>query len=122
MSRALSAYERETIISFNRAEDIAHIFTYEKTWQKHLERRLGLKPVMDNGYGGKDYEIEKKRIRPPRAPVKLSPEARAKLIKRMKDMPEKRVFPSKTTAAAAESDKEKQIEGKTISQHPRTTR
>jgi len=122
MSRALSAYERETIISFNRAEDIAHIFTYEKTWQKHLERRLGLKPVMDNGYGGKDYEIEKKRIRPPRAPVKLSPEARAKLIKRMKDMPEKRVFPSKTTAAAAKSDKKKQIEGRTISQQLRSAK
>ena len=122
MSRALSAYERETIISFNRAEDIAHIFTYEKTWQKHLEKRLGLRPIMDNGFGGKDYEIEKKRIRPPRAPVKLSPEARAKLIKRMKDMPEKRVFPSKTTAAAAKSDKKKQIEGRTISQQLRSAK
>jgi hypothetical protein len=25
---------------------------------------------MDNGFGGKEYEIEKKRIRPPRAPVR----------------------------------------------------
>lgn len=33
VSRALTACEQETIISFNRAEDIAHIFTYEKTWQ-----------------------------------------------------------------------------------------
>jgi hypothetical protein len=122
MSRALSAYEQETIISFNKAEDIAHIFTYEKTWQKHLEKRLGLKPVVDNGFGGKDYEIEKRRIRPPRARVRLSPEARAKLVKRMKDMPEKRVFPSKTTAAATKSDKGKQIEGKTINQHLRITR
>jgi hypothetical protein len=121
MSRALSAYEQETIISFNKAEDIAHIFTYEKTWQKHLEKRLGLKPVMDNGFGGKDYEIERRRIRPPRAPVRLSPEARAKLIKRMKNMPEKHVFPPKTTAATAKSDKEKQIEGKTINRHLRIT-
>ncbi len=104
MSRALSAYEQETIISFSKAEDIAHIFTYEKTWQKHLEGKLGLKPVMDNGFGGKEYEIEKKRIRPPRAPVRLSDEARARLTKRMKDMPQKRLFPSKTTAATAKSD------------------
>ena len=118
MSRALSAYEQETIISFNKEENIAHIFTYEKTWQKHLEKRLGLKPVMDNGFGGKDYEIEKKRIRPPRAPVRLSAEARAKLIERMKDMPQKRAIPSKITVATAKSDKEKQIEGKTINPHP----
>jgi len=73
---------------------------------------------MDNGFGGKDYEIEKKRIRPPRAPVRLSPEARAKLIERMKDMPDKRLFSSKTTVATAKSDREKQIEGKTINRHP----
>jgi len=120
MSRALSAYEQETIISFNKAEDIAHIFTYEKTWQKHLEGKLGLKPVMDNGFGGKEYEIEKKRIRPPRAPVRLSAEARAKLTKRMKDMPQKRVFPSKTTAATAESDKKSKSKMKPINQQPRT--
>lgn len=59
MSRILSTYEQETIISFNKAENIASIFTYEKTCQKHLEKNLGLKPVMDNGLGGKDYEIEK---------------------------------------------------------------
>ena len=45
-----------------------------------------MKPVIDNGFGGKEYEIEKKRIRPSRAPVRLSFEARAKLIKRMKDI------------------------------------
>ena len=122
MSKALSAYEQETIISFDKAEDVAHIFTYEKTWQKHLEKRLGLKPVMDNGFGGKDYVIEKRRIRPPRAPVKLSAEVRAKLSRRMKDMPGKRVLPSKTTATAAKSDKEKQIEGKTINRHLRIVR
>ena len=30
MSRALSVYEQETIINFNKAEDMAYIFTYEK--------------------------------------------------------------------------------------------
>jgi hypothetical protein len=66
MARRLSSYEQETIISFNKAEDIAHIFTYEKTWQKHLEKKLGLKPVMDNGFGGKEYELPKLRIKPPK--------------------------------------------------------
>ena len=33
MRRKLSNYEQETIINFNKAEDIAHIFTYEKAWQ-----------------------------------------------------------------------------------------
>jgi hypothetical protein len=122
MSRALSAYEQGTIISFNKEENTAHIFTYDRKWQKHLERKLGLKPVMDNGFGGKDYEIEKKRIRPPRARVRLSAEARSKLTQRMKDMSQKRVFPSKTTAAAAKSDEKKQIEGKTMGPQPRTAK
>jgi len=112
MVERLSNYEKETIITFNKAEDIAYIFTYEKTWQKRLEKRLGLKSVMDNGFGGKDYEIEKRRIRPPRAPVRLSAEARAKLTKRMKDMSQKRVLRFQATAATAKSDGEKRIEGK----------
>lgn len=104
MSRKLSNYEQETLISFNKDEAIAHIFTYEKTWQRHLETRLGLKPTMDNGFGGRGYEVDKRRIRPPRAPVKLSDAARAKLTKRMKDMSQKRSLPSKTTVAAVKSN------------------
>lgn len=77
--RGLSNYEQETIINFNKDEAIAHIFTYEKTWQQHLEKRLGLKPITDNGFGGKEYEIDKKRIKPPRAPKRLSNSARKKL-------------------------------------------
>jgi hypothetical protein len=64
---------------------------------------------MENGFGGKEHEIKKKRIRPPRAPVKLSTEARARLIERMKDMPQKRVFLSKTTMATVESDKKNKL-------------
>ena len=83
MSKRLIGYEQETIISFNKDEDIAHIFTYEKTWQKHLEGRLGLKPVMDNGFGGKEYELPKSRIRPPRAPKRLSDSAKKRLVERL---------------------------------------
>ena len=77
MPRKLTNYEQETIINFNKAEDVAYIFTYDKTWQRHLEQRLGLQPVMDNGFGGKEYRIDKKRIPMPRAPRKLSAEAKA---------------------------------------------
>ena len=84
MRRRLSNYEQETIITFNKDEAMAHIFTYEKSWQQHLEKRLGLKPTMDNGFGAREYQIDKKRIRPPRALVRLSVEARAKLAGRLR--------------------------------------
>ena len=79
----LTNYEQETNINFNKVEDIAHIFTYEKTWQKHFEGKLGIKPTMDNGFGGKAYEIDKKRIPMPRAPRKLSASAKKKLTERL---------------------------------------
>ena len=83
MPRTLTSYEQETIINFNKAEDIAYIFTYEKTWQQHLEKKLGLKPVMNNGHGGKEYVLPKSRIKPPRAPKQLSAEAREELTERL---------------------------------------
>ncbi len=83
MSRKLTTYEQETIINFNKEEKIAYIFTCEKTWQKHLEGKLGLKPVMDNGFGGRSYELPKKMIKPPRAPRKLSNSAKKKLAERL---------------------------------------
>jgi hypothetical protein len=116
MRRRLSSYEQETIITFNKDEAIAHIFTYEKTWQQHLEKRLGLKPTMDNGFGGKEYEIDKKRIRPPKAPVKLSAEARAKLVGRLH---QSRVFASQNTKLQAKSGTKKQNKGKSINQQLR---
>lgn len=83
MSITVSSYKQEIITNFNKAEDIAHIFSYVKIWQKHLEGRLGLKPVMDNGFGGKEYELPKSRIKPPRAPRQLSDSARKKLVERL---------------------------------------
>lgn len=81
--KKLTRYERETIINFNEADELASIFTYDRAWQRQLEKKLGLKPVMDNGSGGKEYEIDKKRIKPPRAPKKLSPEDKAKIASRL---------------------------------------
>ena len=45
MVRGLTNYEKETTINFNKEEKVAYIFTCEKTWQKHLEGKLGLKPL-----------------------------------------------------------------------------
>ena len=83
MPVTLTNYEQETLINFNKAEDTASIFTYEKSWQKHLEGRLGLKPVMDNGFGGREYELSKTRVKPPRAPRKLTDSAKKKLTERL---------------------------------------
>ncbi len=83
MSRRLTTYEQETTINFNKAEDIAYIFTYEKAWQKHLESKLGLKPLYDNGFGGRGYKIDKKRIKLPRAPRELSASAKKELGERL---------------------------------------
>lgn len=92
----LSNYERETIINFNESPEPASIFTYNRTWQKHLEKKLGLKPVMDNGHGGKEYQIDKKRIPMPRAPRQLSAETKAKLSRRMAEVNRNRVFSGET--------------------------
>ena len=83
MAKRLPDDEQETIINFNKAEDIGYIFTYERTWQRHLEGKLGLKPLHDNGFGGKEYELPKKMIKPPRAPRRLSDEAKRKLAERL---------------------------------------
>ena len=75
----LTNEEKETIITFDEAGPEAIIFTYSRTWQTHLENKLGLKPIRDNGCGGREYQVDKKRLRPPRALVKLSAERRAKM-------------------------------------------
>jgi hypothetical protein len=79
----LSNEEKESIISFDETNALANIFTYNKRWQRHLEKNLGLKVKNDNGYGGREYEIEKKRIPLPRTPRKLSPDQRARMSARM---------------------------------------
>lgn len=116
MTKKLSSYEQETTINFNKAEGIAHIFTYEKSWQKHLEGRLGLKPVMDNGFGGKEYMIDKKRIPMPRAPRKLSAEAKAQRAKQLADARQKRILSSKTLTAINKSVNKTSGKGESTSQ------
>ena len=79
-------FERETTINFNDGEDTCYIYTCNKKWQTHLEKKLGLVATQDNGFGGKFYEISKKRISLPRAPRKtkeISSEMRAKIGARL---------------------------------------
>jgi len=61
----LTRYEQETIINFNKEEKVAYIFTYEKSWQQHIEKRFKVKPVSTNHFGGKEYVLPKDRIRKP---------------------------------------------------------
>ena len=90
MSKRLSKYEQETIINFNKAEDKAYIFTYEKAWQRYIEKKLGIKAYEDNGFGGRSYEVPKKSIRPPIAPRKLSAETRMRLAEGARTLHQKR--------------------------------
>ncbi len=113
MSRKLTNYEQETIINFNKAEDIAYIFTYEKTWQQHLERKLGLKPTLDNGLGGREYTIDTKRIKPPRAPRKLSVSAKRKLTERLHG---NRVLSAQNLVPVGRIDTESKNKGRSISE------
>lgn len=89
----LTGYEKETIINFNEAEHTAYIFTYNKSWQKHLEQKLGLKPSNVNGFGGKDYELPKQWVKLPRGPRQLSAETRAKLSNLMRQKQDRTVKP-----------------------------
>ena len=79
----LAAEERETIINFNEADKEASVFTYNKRWQQHFEKKLGLKPMRTNSFGGREYEIDKKRISMPRAPRKLSADAKKRIGQRL---------------------------------------
>ena len=78
--RNLPRRERETITNFNAADDIADVFTYDRRWQRHIEKRLGIQPYQVNAFGGRFYELPKKAISKPsiRGPQKLTPRERAR--------------------------------------------
>jgi len=63
--RNLTAYELETVVNFNKSKDDAVIFTYDKSWIRHIEKRMGIKAFLDNGFGGKSFNVPKKLIRKP---------------------------------------------------------
>ena len=61
----LGRTEQETIINFDKGSDTASIYTYERAWQRHLEKHLHLKPIRNDGFGGKEYELDKHLLRLP---------------------------------------------------------
>lgn len=111
MPEKLTNHERETIINFNEAEDKASIFTHNKAWQRHLEHKLRLKCIMNNGCGGKEYEIDKKRIPMPRMPRRLSAETKERLAKNLR---QRCVLSSRKPSALAKSADETSSKGKSL--------
>ena len=81
--RNLTPTERETIITFNEKEKLAEIYTHNKRWQRRLEK-LSIKPIRDNGYGGKTYQIEKSRIPLPRAKRIVTEAERTRLANQLR--------------------------------------
>lgn len=83
----------ETIINYNRADDMASVFTYDQSLQNYMERRLHVKVYQDYGRHGKEYLVPKKWIPKPRPPRKriLTDEQRAEISERFKKVRAKRL-------------------------------
>ena len=71
----LEAYERETVITFDETSAPSIVFTFNKAWQKRF-KELGIKPHYTTDEGAMEFHIDKHRIKPPRAPRKLTKEQR----------------------------------------------
>ncbi|MBU0847536.1 hypothetical protein KKH23_10160 [Patescibacteria group bacterium] len=100
MTKILGNFEQETIITFNKGEDMACIFTYERTWQRQIEQKLGIQPTFNNGCGGKEYQVPKKRIRMPQPKRVYSAEQKQKMAKRLAARrPQKSIISARNTAA-----------------------
>ena len=70
MSEYLSKAELETIIRFDETNEPAEIYTNNKSWMRHCEEILGLKPEKTNFPRGKTYLLPKKWLKKPRKPKK----------------------------------------------------
>ena len=68
----LTKQEQETIINFNQAEGVAYIYTCSKSWIRHMEKVLGLKPTTIYNPCRRAYECPKAWIKKPRKPRQMS--------------------------------------------------
>ena len=96
----LAKYEQETIINFNQVEDIAYIYTCSKSWMRHMEKVLKLKPIKIHSYA-REYECPKAWIRKPRKTRQLSESQKKKLSKRLS---QKSILSGVTPCAVGEID------------------
>ena len=69
LSGILSKYEQETIISFNKEEKTATLFTYQKALI-NLMKRQGAEIEHINIYGGYGFRFPKSWVRSPLVPQK----------------------------------------------------
>jgi len=76
---SITAYERETIILYNDAENEAHIYTHDRALQRHLEKELGITPYFKEG-PAREYKIPKSWLRYPRKPSERRREASRKAL------------------------------------------
>jgi len=116
--------ERETIITFDETPDDAIVFTYNPTWQRHIEKRLGIKPSMINGHGGREYHVPKSRIKPPRAPRQISAATMARLRQQGKTLHQKSSVLSRKGTVQPKAEGKTSPVGKTINgggHHPKTS-
>jgi len=95
----LSREEQETIINFNEAEDTAYIYTCSKSWMRHMEKELGLKPKEVHVSYAREYECPKAWIKKPRKPRQLSEEQKHRLRERL---PQKSIIRKDSSCAVAE--------------------
>ena len=63
MSEKLPKDEQATVIEFSRTERKAHVFTSDESWQRYIEKDLGIRSTYSDGSGGKLYDVPKKMIR-----------------------------------------------------------
>ena len=76
MENRYSLEEQETIITWDKAGDMAIVYTFEPRWQKHIEDVLGIKPSKKTKRGyAREYEISKSWLRLPRRPSERRREA-----------------------------------------------
>lgn len=71
---SVTPYERETIILYNDAEDTADIHTHDKALQRHIEKKLGIKPYFKRGIT-RGYKLPKTWLRYPQKPSEKRREA-----------------------------------------------
>lgn len=80
----LSAYEQETIINYNQADQTASVYTYDTKLIRQLDE-LALKhkeiTLVRQGEKMREYNIPKRWVKV-RAPKELSEETRAKMAER----------------------------------------
>ena len=71
---SITLYERETIINYNDAEDEADVYTHDKALQRHIEKKLGIKPYFKRGIT-RGYKLPKMWLRYPQKPSEKRREA-----------------------------------------------